>query len=99
MKIFPQSRAGKWAVGLNAVFFASVGVSMLLVLGLGLLDFGDRWWDITVPIIFLAAFLGWGLSIKALWQNKDQTVLVYGSVVLGVLVVLFVLLHSLFISD
>ena len=32
---------------LNIIFLIIVVVSVILVLVLGILDFGDKWWDIT----------------------------------------------------
>lgn len=95
----PKTTTGKWSVGLNVFFLVGVGVSMLLVNGFGLLSYGDRWWDITVPIIFLATITSFVLGIIAIRKYKESSVLVHVSVGVGVLVILFILLHSLFISD
>ncbi|PIN87996.1 hypothetical protein COV12_00860 [Candidatus Woesearchaeota archaeon CG10_big_fil_rev_8_21_14_0_10_32_24] len=71
--------------------------SIILVKVLGILSFDDIWWDITVNV-FLAPIVAFILGIMAI-RKKDNSVLVYSSVVVGLLAILFILLHSLFISD
>ena len=98
MKVKPETKLGKWSVGLNTFFLIVIIISITLVNGLGILSYDDPWWDVTVPIVFLASIIGFNLRKKAL-KKKDNSVLVYASVILGVLAILFLLLHSLFISD
>jgi len=100
MKIdfIPKSRSGKWSVGLNAFFLITIVVSIILVNGLGLLNYNDHWWDVTVPITFLASIVGFILGIIAIIK-KERSVLVYISVLVGFLLILFIPLHSLFIND
>ena len=93
----PQTKLGKWAVWLNVFFLIVIAVSVILALVLRVLDFGDTWWDVTVNV-FLAPIIALILGIKAI-RKKDNSALVYASVILGVLAILFILLHSLFISD
>lgn len=95
----PKTLLGKWSVGLNIFFLVGVGISVLLVNGLGLLSYNDRWWDITVPILFSASLIAFILGIRAIIKYKESSVLVYGSVVIGLLSILFIFLHSLFIND
>lgn len=99
IKILPATKAGKWSVGLNAFFLAVMAVSILLVNGLGLLSYDDHWWDITVPIVFSAAIIAFILGLVAIRKYKESSALVYASVVIGLLAILFIFLHSLFISD
>ena len=75
------------------------GISIILVKVLGMLSFGDHWWDVTVPIIFLASIIAFILGIIAIIKNKERSVFVYVSVLIGLLVILFIPLHSLFIND
>jgi hypothetical protein len=96
---FPNTLLGKWSVGLNGFFLGSVGISIVLVKGLELLSFGDRWWDITVPIIFSATIAAFVTGIRATRKYKETSVLVYVSVAIGSLSILFIFLHSLFIND
>lgn len=96
---FPKTTLGKWAVGLNAFFLLGVSISVLLVNSLSLLSYDNRWWDITVPILALATITAFILSLIAIKKHKDSSVLVYASVVIGLLSILFILLHSLFIND
>jgi hypothetical protein len=86
-------------VGLNGFFLVGVGISIVLVKGLGLLSFDDHWWDITVPIIFSATIAAFITGIRAIRKYKDTSVLVYVSVAVGSLSILFIFLHSLFIND
>jgi hypothetical protein len=99
MDVLPKTRVGRWSVGLSAFFLAGIGISIFLVSGLSLLAFEDRWWDVTVPILLLATLMALALGLVALLKQKDRTALVYTSVTIGFLAIIFVLLHSLFISD
>jgi len=94
----PKTKIGKWSVYLNTFFLIIIAVSIILVKVLGILSFDDHWWDITVPIVFLASIVGFILGIIAI-KKKDHSFLVYSSIVIGLLTILFIPLHSLFISD
>lgn len=98
-KFIPKTRLGKWSVGLNTFFLIAIVASIILVKVLGILNFDDRWWDVTVPIIFSASIIAFVLGIIAVRRNKETSVLVYASVIIGFLAILFIPLHSLFISD
>ena len=98
MIIKPKTKLGKWSVWLNAFFLIVVAISLILVKVLGILNFGDHWWDVTVPIVFLASITGFILGIMAI-KKKDNSFLVYASVIIGLLAILFIPLHSLFIND
>ena len=95
----PTTPLGRWSVGLNIFFLAGVGISVVLVNGLGILSYGDRWWDITVPIIFSATIGAFIVGVRAIRKYKESSVLVFASVGIGLLSILFIFLHSLFISD
>ena len=99
MKLKPQTKLGKWSVWLNAFFLTVIVISIILVKVLGLLSFDDHWWDVTVPIIFLASIIALILGLIVIKKNKEQSALVYISVVIGLLTILFIPLHSLFIND
>ena len=73
-------------------------VSVFLVKVLGVLSFDDKWWDVTV-LIFLASIAAFVTVIIAITKKKERSVLVYISVIIGLLAILFIFLHSLFISD
>lgn len=91
----PTTLLGKWSVGLNAFFLAVVAISIVLVNALRLLSFDDRWWDVTVPVVFLASIVGLVTGIR----SKERSLLVRCSMFTSVCAILFALLHSLFISD
>ncbi len=99
MMIFPQSRTGKWSVGLTVLFLLMIFTFFAFML-LGLVTFDEgHSWDFTVAAaipIELTAFI---LSIIAYRKAKDRSVLNYMSFFIGAGVLLFLLLHSLFISD
>ena len=95
----PKTQLGKWSVGLNILFLIVIAVSVILVNVLGILSYDNHWWDITVPIAFSASIAAFILGIIAIRKNKEHSVLVYISVIIGLLTILFVLLHSLFIND
>ena len=98
MKIKPETKLGKWSVWLNTFFLMVIAISLILVKVLGILNFDDHWWDVTVPIVFLASIVGFILGIMAI-KKKDHSFLVYASVIIGLLAILFIPLHSLFIND
>ena len=98
MKTNPQTKLGKWSVWLNAFFLIIIAVSIILVNGLGVLSYNDHWWDATVPIVFLASIVGFILGIIAIIK-RERSALVYISVIVGLLAILFIPLHSLFIND
>ena len=94
----PKTCLGKWSVGLNAFFVIVVVTSVILVNVLGVLSYDDHWWDVTVPILALATITAFILGIIAI-VKKERSVLVYISVIIGLLAILFIPLHSLFIND
>ncbi|HCJ52250.1 MAG: hypothetical protein A2898_03330 [Candidatus Kerfeldbacteria bacterium RIFCSPLOWO2_01_FULL_48_11] len=95
----PKTKLGKWSVGLNTLFLIIIATSLVLVLALKKLSFNDHWWDATVPIAFLIEMVALVTGILAVKKNKERSVWIYISILTGVLVILFALLHSLFISD
>lgn len=95
----PQSKVGKWSVGLNTVYLVIIAASLVLVLVLKTLSFDDRWWDITVPVAFLIAMAALYTGVRAVKKYRDRSALVYVSIITGVCTILFALLHSLFIKD
>jgi hypothetical protein len=99
MKFKPETKAGKWSVGLSAFFLSTIVTAIILVNGLGLLSYDDHWWDATVPLSFAASIAAFVLGLRALIRHKDKAALVYAAVVVGFLTILFIPLHSLFISD
>ena len=97
-KIKPKTKLGKWSVGLNILFLIVIITSVVLVKILGILSFNDTWWDITA-IIFFASISALIIGIIAIIKSKEHSVFVYISILLSILVILFLLLHSLFIND
>ncbi|MDD5527613.1 MAG: hypothetical protein PHO56_01390 [Patescibacteria group bacterium] len=95
----PKTILGKWSVWLNAFFLIVIAISIILVNELDLLSYNDHWWDVTVPITFLASIIAFILGIITIIKNKERSVLVYVSVAIGLLVIIFIPLHSLFIND
>jgi hypothetical protein len=94
----PKTVLGKWSVWLNAFFLIVIITSVILVKVIGILSFDDHWWDVTV-LVFLASIAAFIVGIIATIKNKERSVLVYLSILLGIIVILFLLLHSLFIND
>ena len=99
MKLKPQTKLGKWSVRLNALFLVVIATSIILVKVLGVLSYDDHWWDVTVPILALTTIVAFVLGIIAIIKNRESSVLVYASVIIGLLAILFIPLHSLFIND
>lgn len=94
----PKTRLGKWSVWLNAFFLIIIATSIILVNVLGILSYNDHWWDATA-LVFFASIAAFILGIIAIRKNKERSVSVYLSVIMGLLTILFLLLHSLFIND
>lgn len=99
MSFLPQTKYGKWAVGLHTIFIVVVGFILILTLGLGLLNFGARWWDVLVPILLVINLLALIFALLARIKFQDTSKSLTLSIVLGIAVILFVLTHSLFIHD
>ena len=99
MRIKPETKLGNWSVGLNIFFLIVIIISVTLVNVFGILSYDNHWWDVTVPIAFLIEMTAFFTGIISVIKNKERSVLVYLSVVTGLLTILFILLHSLFISD
>jgi hypothetical protein len=97
--ITPKTILGKWSVGLNAFFLTVIIASVVLVKVLGILSFDNHWWDVTVPIVFLASIVALFTGIISVRKNKESSVLVYLSIFISICVILFIIFHSLFISD
>jgi len=99
MKMLPETQLGKWSVGLTIFFILLIAAFIILVL-LGIVTFDDgHWWDATVGIAFPAEIIAFLLAFMAVKKKKDQTILVYVSIFIGICVILFILFHSLFIND
>ncbi|RJE48805.1 MULTISPECIES: hypothetical protein [unclassified Dehalobacter] len=94
----PQTKLGKWSVGLQALFIVVIVVSVVLVNVFEILRYEDRWWDVTV-LVFLASIAAFITGIRAVRKHKDNAILVRISIILGFCTILFLLLHSLFIND
>ncbi len=95
----PKTKLGKWSVGLNAFFLIAVIVSLVLVEMLKVLSFNDHWWDVTVAVSFPASIIALITGILAVVKQKERSVLVYLSILIGVCLILFIIFHSLFIAD
>lgn len=97
MKVLPVSKSGK-----AALLFTVVGVSILVIffifMALGYVSFDEgHWWDLVVGIVAPLSVAVLITGVVAI--RKDRTFLVYLSLLIGVLSVVFLLTHSLFISD
>ncbi len=97
MKLLPVSKSGK-----AALLFTVVGVSILVIffifMALGYVSFDEgHWWDLVVGIVAPLSVAVLITGVVAI--RKDRTFLVYLSLLIGVLSVVFLLTHSLFISD
>ena len=95
----PETKLGKWSVGLHIFFLIAIIASIILVKILKVLNFDDHWWDVTVPIVFSASIAAFIIGIIAKWKYQDSSISVFLSVLLGLCVILFIMFHSLFIND
>jgi len=98
-QFLPQTKSGTWSVGLYAVFVIAVAAAITLVLGLNWLDFGDTWWDVSVAILLVISLTALALAIIARTKYQDRSISVLVSLLLGILVIIFLFIHSLFIND
>jgi cytochrome bd-type quinol oxidase subunit 2 len=97
MKKLPESRLGKWAVGMTLCYVILILVFFLFMV-VGMVDFNTgHWWDVTVGGTVPIALTAFVLSILAV--RRERTVLIRCAVVLGIAVILFLLTHSLYIHD
>ena len=96
---FPKTLSGKWSVWLNALFLITIITSVLLVKVLGILSYDNHWWDVTAALIFPASIAAFILGLIAIRKDKEPSVFVRASVIIGILTILSILLHSLFIND
>ncbi len=95
----PKTILGKWSVGLNAFFLVVVITSVILVEVLNKLSFDDRWWDVIAGIVFPASIIAFIIGIIAKRKYQDRSISVFVSILLGLCVILFIVFHSLFITD
>lgn len=97
-KFLPKSSLGKWSAGLTAFFVLLITVFLIFVL-FGMVTFDEgHLWDITVAVAASTEIVAFILSILAV-KKKERSVSVYLSLIIGACVILFILLHSLFIND
>ena len=95
----PKTKLGKWSVGLHIFFLIAIIASIILVKILKVLNFDDHWWDVTVPIVFSASIVAFIIGIIAKRKYQDSSISVFLSILLGLCVILFIIFHSLFITD
>lgn len=100
----PKTTLGKWSVGLNALFLIEIVSSIIIfvkVLGLSFDDqwHGVHWWGRVVVTAFPASIIALFTGIRAVRKNKERSVLVFLSILIGLCVMLFLIFHSLFIND
>jgi hypothetical protein len=98
-KIAPKTVLGEWSIGLNAFFLLVIIISIVLVEVLGVLSFDNHWWDVTVLILFLATIIALFTGIISVRKSNENSILVYISIFISICAILFVMFHSLIISD
>lgn len=97
MKKYPESRIGKFAVGLTMIYIIIL-LLFFIFMGIGIVDFDTgHWWDITILIAIMVELVAFVLSIIAI--RKERTTLVKFSLIIGIISILFLLTHSLYIKD
>jgi hypothetical protein len=95
----PKSYWGKWSVGLTIFFLLLITVFFIFFL-FGSVTFNEgHWWDWTVGISILLVISAFITGIIAIKKNKDYSILVCVSMFIVSSAILFLLLHSLIISD
>lgn len=97
MKLFPSRRNAVLGVGLMTGALLILLIFFLLK-AFGVVDFDTgHTWDIVLGVVVFVGLAAYGFSLSALRQERSVLGLV--SVGLGTLGILFLLLHSLFITD
>lgn len=97
MKTFPESKQGKWAVVMTLTCLLLL-VIFFLFMAMGLVDFDTgHWWDITLGLAVPLELLACALSIRAV--RMERAALTYCSLILGLIAILFLITHSLYIHD
>lgn len=95
----PISSLGKWSAGLTAFFILLITV-FLTFMSFGLVTFDEgHLWDITVAVAAPTEIIAFILSVIAVKKKRERSVLIFVSLIIGASVILFILLHSLFIND
>lgn len=99
MKMLPKCSFGKLSVGLT-MFFLLLMLIFFSFMFIGLVTFDEgHWWDVTVAISVSVEILALILGIISVRKRNETSALVYLSIFIGISVILFGLLHSLFIHD
>jgi len=95
----PKTHLGKWTVGLIIAFFIFLAVFFMFV------NLGERGGDtifsnlkllIPYSIAVLSAVASFFTGIISVFKNKERSVLVFLSVILGFLIFLWILAEFLF---
>jgi len=95
----PKTYLGKWSVGLILTFFLLLGLFFLFV------HLGERGGDtffsnlkLTIPMLIagIAAISSFVIGTISVLRNKERSILVFLSTVIGFLVLLWILAELLF---
>lgn len=106
--LLPKTQLGKWSVGLTIFFLLLITTFVICVYVLKIPIFVSDWWNSTALVAFLnltilIAFpldiIAFFTGIRAVRKNKERSVLVFLSILIGLCVILFLIFHSLFIND
>jgi len=99
VKLKPQTKLGKLSVGLHIFFLIAIISSIVLVKIFKVLNFDDHWWDVTAAVAFPVSIIAFIIGIIAKRKYQDNSISVFLSILLGLCVILFIIIHPLFISD
>lgn len=95
----PKTKLGKWSVGLNILFLIAIIASVALVEIFKVLNFDDHWWDVTAAVAFPASIIAFIAGLIAKNKYQDRSIAVFLSILLGLCVIIFIIFHSLLITD
>ncbi|MBU1148485.1 hypothetical protein KKI23_00160 [Patescibacteria group bacterium] len=98
-RLAPATALGKWSVGLNILFLGEIVATIVIFRGIMGSSFDNHWWDWTIATAFPIGIIALILGAIAYWRKQDRSTLVLSSVILGILLVVFILTHSLYIND
>lgn len=98
-KFAPTSALGKWSVALMTIALVGTILAIVIFALIQGMSFGEHWWDWTVATAFPIGVIALILGAIAYWGKKDRSTSVLLTVILGILLIVFILTHSLYISD
>lgn len=84
IRLWPKSGFGKWSAGLSIFFIILIWLKM---------QYGIHLMTFAIAALGLAGFL---LGIVAIFKNKDRSILIYLSILVGLVIILWIAAELLY---